>query len=93
MQCPQNSTSTRGSTDYCNCISNHTTMNGSMRTNVENCVCQADYFMDGLDQCVQCPANSQRTIMSPPYSCMCETNRRTPSGMTEASGAPGCTGK
>ena len=68
-------------------------MNGSTTTNEEMCVCRADYFVDGFGQCVQCPANSQRTIMSPTDSCMCETNRRTPSGMTATSGAPGCNGK
>lgn len=92
MPCPGNSKSSRGSADHCNCIPNHTTMNGSSTTNGERCVCQTDYFVDGTDQCVQCPANSQRNIMSSVASCVCETNHRTPDGSTTTSGALGCTG-
>ena len=92
VQCPANSVSPGGNANRCNCDINHTTLSGDTMTSGEDCVCQADYYVDSSSQCVECPTNSIRTIMSPNSSCTCMDNRRTVGGMTSTSG-PGCGGK
>ena len=91
--CPQNSRSSGGSASMCNCIENHTTMDGSPTTTGENCVCRENYHMDSSNQCVQCPSNSLRTITSAPSVCMCESNRATADGNITTSGSVPCDGE
>ena len=58
-----------------------------------DCMCRADYHINGTDHCVQCPSNSNRAITSPQSICMCESNRLTANGSRTTSGSVACDGE
>lgn len=86
--CGSFSSSTGGTVTDCSCDDGRVTVGGMSTTTTAACdSCSAGYYSSS-EECVECPAMSNREFNQPQETCICEDNRATSANSPNTTALP-----